>query len=154
VLVLLWRWRYEIAFLVGLPAGIFVLLARVGWLWSLIGAAMVAALLAFSPKVRFRLFGHARCVLTAHQVRTGCAQAWIHTRYGKLPIVLMTSPKPFGERVRIWCRAGTCLEDFEAAREIFRAACWASEVHITASTRHAQIVILDVIRRKDLHRPW
>jgi hypothetical protein len=151
---LLWRWRYEIAFLVGLPAAIILLPARVGWLWSLTGAVPLAALLAFSPAARFRVCGHARCVLTAHQVRTGCAQAWIHSRYGKLPIILMTSPKPFGELVRIWCRAGICLEDFVAAREILRTACWAGDVHITSSTRHSQVVILDVVRSKDFYRCW
>jgi hypothetical protein len=30
-------------------------------------------------------------------VRTGCAQAWIHTRDGHLPVVLYTVPAGFGE---------------------------------------------------------
>jgi hypothetical protein len=146
LLVLIWRWRYELVLLASLPAVIILLMARVSWVWTLTGVSVVAATLANWPDARSWLFAHARCVLTAHRVRTGCAQAWIHSRYGKLPIILLTSPKPFGERVHLWCRAGTCLEDFESASGILRSACWAHDVHISASARYPHIVILDVIR--------
>jgi len=148
MLVLLWRWRYELALFAGLPAAIIILTTQVSWLRTLAGILLIAATLANCPGARFWLLAHARCVLTAHRVRTGCAQAWIHSRYGKLPIILLTSPKPFGERVHLWCRAGTCLEDFESASGILRSACWARDVHVTASTRYSHIVILDVIRRE------
>jgi hypothetical protein len=150
LLVLLWRWRYELGLLMGLPAVIILLMTQVSWVWSLTGLSVVAATFANWRDARSWLLAHARCVLTAHRVRTGCAQAWIHSRYGKLPVVLLTSPKPFGERVHLWCRAGICLEDFESAREILRSACWARDVHLTASTRYSHLVILDVIRRETI----
>ena len=54
---------------------------------------------------------------------------------------------PFGERVRVWCRAGTCGEDFAWACNLIAAACWAREVHVYQSQQHVQLVVLDVIRR-------
>lgn len=147
-LVLIWRWRYELALLAGLPTVIITLITEVSRLWILVGVSVIAATLANCPEARLWLFAHARCVFTAHRVRTGCAQAWIHSRYGKLPIILLTSPKPFGERVHLWCRAGTCLEDFESVIGILRSACWARDIQVTASARYSHIVILDVIRRE------
>jgi hypothetical protein len=147
--VLLWRWRYEVSVLVGIPAGIIALVSQVSLVWSVAGISVLAAMLANWPAARSWLLAHARCVITTHRVRTGCAQAWVHSRYGKLPVIFLTSPKPFGERVRVWCRAGTCLEDFESARDILRAACWAQDVLVSASRRHSQILILDVIRRHE-----
>jgi hypothetical protein len=79
-------------------------------------------------------------------VRTGCAQARIHSRQGRLPFVLLTSTAPHGERVLLWCRAGTSIEDFVAARPLLTAACWAADVRVTPSNRHAQLVILNVYR--------
>jgi len=145
-LVLLWRWRYEVAILVGIPAGLIVLITRLSIIWSVAGISVTVATLANWPAARSWLARHARCAVTAHRVRTGCAQAWIQSRYGKLPIILLTRPRPFGERVYLWCRAGTSAEDFEAAADILRAACWAHDVRVGASTRYSHIVILDVIR--------
>ena len=143
--VLLWRWRWEVAIFVGLPAGLSVLMIRFGWAWGLAFLG-IAAILSAWPQTRNWLIAHVRCIITAHRVRTGCAQAWIQTRSGKLPIILRTTPRPHGERVYIWCRAGICLEDFEAARDILLSACWASDIYATSSARHSHIVIMEVIR--------
>ena len=148
MLVLLWRWRYELALLIGIPAAITVLITQLSPMWSLTAIGIIGGTLATWPQARSWLVAHAHCILTAHRVRTGCAQAWIHSRDGKLPIILLTSPKPYGERVYIWCRAGTCLEDFEAASDILRSACWASDIYATSSIRYSHIVILDVIRHE------
>ena len=146
LLTVLWRWRYELITVIGLPGAALALLTRLSYLWILAEAAAVAAVLASYPPARALLVAHIRCVVTAHRVRTGCAQAWICSRDGKLPAILLTRPTEAGERVYIWCRAGTCLEDFEASREILRAACWAQDVRATSSTRYSHIVMLDVIR--------
>jgi hypothetical protein len=152
IFVVLWRWRYELALLAGLPAAIIVLISQLGSLWTSTEIAVIAAMLAVWPEARCWLYAHARCVITTHRVRTGCAQTWIHTRHGRLPIILLTSPKPFGERVHIWCRAGTCLEDFESARYILRSACWARDIYAVSSARYSHIVILEVIRRETIGR--
>jgi len=77
------------------------------------------------------------------------AQAWIHSRDGKMPFVLCTMRRPFGERVHLWCRAGTSAEDFVWARHLVAAACWAREVRVLRSERFVHLVALDVIRRAD-----
>jgi hypothetical protein len=144
-LVLLWRWRWELALALGVPAGLATLITRFGWAWTVIGIVLAAATLAW-PDARYWLAAHVRCIITAHRVRTGCAQAWIQTRSGKLPVILLTTPQPWGERIYIWCRAGICPEDFEAARTVLRSACWATDICVTPSTRYSHIVILDLIR--------
>jgi hypothetical protein len=143
--VLLWRWRWELVIFAGIPAGLSALMIKFGPVWGLAFLGMAAIASAW-PQARNWLIAHMRCILTAHRVRTGCAQAWIQTRYGKLPIILRTTPQPYGERVYIWCRAGISPEDFEAARDILRSACWARDMHVTSSTRYSHIVILEVVR--------
>ncbi len=148
LLVIIWRWRYELALLIGLPVGVIALTRVYGWRWNLAAIGLLAAIPCTWPEVRSWIAGHARCVVTSHRLRTGCAQAWIHTRHGKLPILLFTRPKAFGEQAHLWCRAGTTVEDFEFARDLLRSACWAHDVHVARSSRYSHIVIVDVIRRK------
>src|SRR5271165_6963173 len=107
-LVLLWRWRSELGAIFGLSAGLTLLIIRLGWLAVLVVIAVVAATAAWR-EARHWVLEHIRCIITAHRIRTGCAQAWIQMRSGKLPIILLTRPEPYGERVYVWCRAGICL---------------------------------------------
>ena len=151
LIVLVWRWRYELMLAAGVTVGVVTLAG-----WPLLGAAVVIALATIWPASRQPLIARAWCVVTPHRVRTACAQAWIHSRTGKIPIILLTTPQPFGERVRLWCRAGTSAEDFISARQLLVAACWAEDVLVTRSERSAQLVTLDVIRhaqRKDQDEP-
>ena len=136
------------ALLTGVPAVITALITQIGVLWTLATISAATAILVTWPGAQLWLLAHAWCVITAHRVRTGCAQAWIHSRYGKLPIILLTTPRPFGESVYIWCRAGVCLADFTAGTDILRASCWAHDIRVTSSARYSHIVILDVIRRE------
>jgi hypothetical protein len=143
------NWRYEL----GLSAG----LATVGlasgyalgaaWLIAMatVGLVLLAAGLAWPPSRR-RLVARAWCVITAHRVLTGCRHAWVQTRDGRPPVILFTTPAGFGERVTLWCRAGITHSDLEGARDILRAACWASDVRVVAGTRYAHVVVLEVIR--------
>jgi hypothetical protein len=122
-LVLFWRWRYELILGIGLPVALIVL---------------------YGIPV---MLGRAWCIITPHRVRVGCAQAWIHSRYGKIPIVLLTTRQPFGERVHLWCRAGTSAIDFTSAQLLLSTACWARDVRVNTNERYAQLITLDVIRR-------
>ena len=87
-IVVAWRWRYELALTVVLAAVTF---------------GIVQAIIA-----------RAWCVITAHRLRTGCAHSWIQSRTGKLPVILRTTAQPFGERVLVWCAAGTSADDLRA----------------------------------------
>jgi hypothetical protein len=147
--VLLWRWRWELMLGAGLPAAMAIIGIQLGWAWPLAVLGVAGGTFTTSPAARRWLAAHARCIITAHRIRTGCAQAWIQTRYGKLPIILLTTPQPDGERVYIWCPAGVSVEDFEGARDLLRSACWASDVNVMASNRYSHIVVLEVIRYED-----
>jgi hypothetical protein len=146
-IVAAWRWRYELAAVTGLAVAWLALdTAVVVWLTA--GLAVALAITACFPSGRRFLSARTWCVVTPHRVRAGCAQAWIHSRYGKLPIVVLTRRQPFGERVYLWCRAGTSAADFSSARKLLAAACWAQDVQVSQHARYAHLVALDVIRRE------
>lgn len=151
-LVIVWRWRYELGLLTGLPAAVTLLVQSVGTIYAVVVLAALAHLILLWPAARRLAVAQAWCVITAHRVRTGCAQAWIHSRNGKIPVVLLTRRRPYGESVLLWCRAGTSPEDFTLARRQLAAACWARDVRVTSSERFAHLVTLDVIRHADW--PW
>ncbi len=147
----IWSWRYEVTLVAALGAMAFGVGFAFGAVWLIASAATGLALLAAVmvwPRSRRRLIARAWCVITAHRVVTGCAQAWIQSRGGRLPVVLYTNPARFGERVMLWCRAGITARDFEAAREILAVACWAKDVRVLASQRHKHLVMLEVVRRE------
>ena len=144
-----WHWRWELGIL-GAAGTLSALIAASFGLIAL-AATAGAGLMALStllcwPPARGRMFDWARCVITAHRVRAGCAHAWVQNRTGKLPFVLYTVPTAFGERVQLWCPAGITAGDLFAARHVLAAACWAAEVRVIASFRHAHIVTLEIIR--------
>jgi hypothetical protein len=148
---LIWNWRYELGLSAGLAAVGLASGYALGAAWLIaiaaVGLAGLAAGLAWAPSRR-RLIARAWCLVTPHRVRTGCRHAWVQTRDGRLPVILYTTPAAFGERVTLWCRAGITAGDLEAARDVLRAACWASDVRVIASARYAHVVVLEVIRRR------
>lgn len=146
-LVAVWRWRYEIALLAALAASLTVAIISIG-VWPTVGALTVITLTALCwPPARQFVVNRAWCILTAHRVRVGCAEAMIYSRRGKIPIIMWTSHQPFGERVLLWCRAGTSIDDFITTRAVLTSACWAQDVAVLPDTRHPHLVTLDVIRR-------
>jgi hypothetical protein len=145
-LALPWRWRYELLLAIGAPLGALMTARALGPDRSLVEATILGFALGLWSPSRRVLLGRAWCIITPHRVRVGCVEARIYNRRGRLPIILRTSLEPFGERVRIWCTAGTSAEDFQSARSILTAACWAVDVRIERSVRHAHLVTLDVIR--------
>lgn len=147
LLVILWRWRYELGLLAGLPAAWFMLAHAIGSGWTLLIALAILHVIALWPPARRLVIAEAWCVITPHRVRAGCVQAWIHSRRGKIPVVLLTTRQPWGEDVLLLCRAGTTPQDFFPARSLLTTACWARDVEVTPDERHAQLVTLHIIRR-------
>jgi len=147
-----WRWRYELLVAAGLAA-----------IWIVLGVAAAAAVTgclaavlaatASLPAGRRFLTARAWCIVTPHRIRVGCAQGWIHSRGGKIPAVLLTRSQSFGERVYLWCRAGTSAEDLSSVRGLLAAACWADDVRVTRHLRYAHLVTVDVVRRNSSAGP-
>lgn len=144
--ILAWHWRYEMALLVVLPLAFGALVMAVGLDGTLLIVTTVAALLFRWPAARRRLTARAWCLLTPHRLRAGCAQAWIHTRRGHLPVVLWCVPKPYGEQALLWCPAGITAEDFAATHHILAGACYAAEVRVVTHPKYRHLVTLEVIR--------
>ena len=145
----IWHWRYESGLVAGVVlgmAGIGITLGP-GWLITTTMAVLATAAGTLTwPASRRYLIARAWCVITPHRIRTGCPHACVQTRDGRLPVVLYTVPADFGERVWLWCRAGITGADVATARDILRAACWASDVRVVVNDRRSHIVVLEVIR--------
>jgi len=148
----LWRWRTELALAASAaacavwlsryltPAGIAVVL--------LVAVTVVMAL----PWTSRSLLARAWCVVSRHRLQRLFFETRMHTRSGRLPLILRIHPTKVGERAHIWCRAGICLEDFEAHIGEIRAACYARDARVARNTRWAQLVTIDIIRH-DLLAP-
>lgn len=132
--VVAWRWRYEAGTLV--TAGVYE--ARVGALWTVLSGLMAAGAAAL-PYGRRRVW----CVVTPHRVRTGLKHGWVHSRSGRLPMVLWTRPVPAGEELLLLLRPGTSAADVAGAD--LATACWAREVRIEPGPR-PHLVRLTVVR--------
>ncbi|TKK90546.1 hypothetical protein FDA94_06020 [Herbidospora galbida] len=140
--VVVWRWRYEAALLIGGP--LFVSLA--GWQIVVTVAGLLVALVSVSPFARRYALARLWCVVIPHRIRAACAEALVVTRRGRLPIVLWTRPSREGERVWVYCRAGITEADFADTASLIASACWAREVRVTKSPRHPAVIRVDVIR--------
>lgn len=151
--VIIWRWRYEIILATGVPASAVLLAGILGAATAVISFLALAGIIAVLPPARRLTVARAWCVITPHRFRTGCAQAWIHTRHGKIPIILRTSARPYGERIHLWCRAGTSIEVLGSAGPALAAACWARDLQFTRSSKYAHLVTADVIRQPPFPAP-
>jgi hypothetical protein len=149
--VLAWRWRYGLVLGAGLAAAgaeTVHLAGAAGLAWGALSLLGLAALIASWPGARKLAVARAWCVITPQRFRVGCAQAWVHSRDGKIPVIVWTRARPFGERMLLWCRAGTSLDDLEATRAQLAAACWARDLRVTPSGRFSHLVSVDVVREK------
>lgn len=146
-LVVAWRWRYEIALVSGLTAGLTAAILSFGTVPTIAAVAVIVVTVLCWPVARRRAVDRTWCIITAHRVRVGCLEGLIYSSRGKIPIVLWTSHQAFGERVLLYCRAGTSADDFVSARTILATACWAQDVAIFVDIRRRQLITIDVIRR-------
>ena len=145
-----WWWRYEICLVLGLGIGMYALASLVGAGQAVLGLALTALVFGTWPAAQRGFAAMAWRIITPHRLRAGCVQARIHSRNGRLPIILRTTQQPFGERVLMWCPAGTTVADFRSARRLLATACWAADIQVTSDDQHAQVVTIDVIRHRHL----
>ncbi|MEV6153807.1 hypothetical protein AB0L53_26025 [Nonomuraea sp. NPDC052129] len=144
-LVVLWRWRYEVATVICLPLLAYLIVASFGPIS--LAAMAVPAVIVLWPPARSGAWGRIRCVVTAHRIRVGLVEAYVVNRRGKIPVIVWCAPAPFGERAWLWCRAGTTPSTLEQGREVIAAACWATEVVVRPGAGSPHWVLLEVIRR-------
>jgi hypothetical protein len=145
-----WRWRTELTVLGGLLAALAWLSGQLTFRWGAEVLALGLWLVFVIPVTRRFVIRRFWCVLARHRFQRLCWEARLHTRSGRLPVVLWTRPTKVGERLFIWCRAGISAEDFEQHTGELRAACYARDARVTRNTRWSQLVTIDIIRRDTL----
>ena len=145
-----WRWRTELIVLGGLLAVLWWLSRQVTIIWAAVVLAAVIGIIFAVPQSRRFITRRFWCVLARHRFHRLCWEARLHTRAGRLPVVLWTRPTKVGERLTVWCRAGIAAEDFEQHTGELRAACYARDARVTRNTRWSQLVTIDIIRRDTL----
>jgi hypothetical protein len=146
----IWRFRTEVAVLVTGTAGVWELAKAVTTAWLMVILIMSVTAVTVLPQARGFVIRRAWCVLSRHRILKVCFETRMHTRSGRLPLVLRIHPTRVGERALIWCRAGICAGDFEAHTPEIAAACYARQARVEGSKRWAQLVQLDIVRRDTL----
>jgi hypothetical protein len=141
-----WRWRTELAILATITAAVWRLALLITLTWAGVVVGLVLAAVGVLPWTRRRFW----CLLARHRIQRLCYEARLHTRSGRLPLVLWVRPTKVGERLHLLCRAGICAEDFQAHIGELRAACYAREARVTRNTRWSHLVTIDIIRHDTL----
>jgi hypothetical protein len=146
----LWRFRTEMTACLVAATGIWELDKAVAATWTVVILTVTAVAVTVLPPARRQVTRRVFCTLSRHRIHRVCFETRMHTRSGRLPLVLRIFPTEVGERAIIWCRAGICAEDFELNAAEIAAACYARQARIEGRRRWAQIVILDIVRRDTL----
>jgi hypothetical protein len=145
-----WRFRTELAVLTTGAVWTWELVRVLTAIWAVVILTASATAISVLPWTRRFILRRAWCVLSRHRIQKVCYETRMHTRSGRLPLVMRITPTKVGERALIWCRAGICAEDFEAHASEIAAACLAWQARIEGSKRWAQLVNLDIVRRDTL----
>ena len=146
----LFRFRTELATLTAATAGSWELAKVITVTWTMVTIIAAATGFAVLPWTRRFIIRRAWCVLSRHRIQKVCFETRMHTRSGRLPLVLRIYPTQVGERALIWCRAGICAADFEAHTGEIAAACYARQARVEGNKRWAQLVQVDIVRRDTL----
>jgi hypothetical protein len=146
----LWRWRTELTTVSGFGAALGWLAHTITLYWAVAVLGSLALALGFIPHTRRFITRRAWCVLARHRLQRLCWEARLHTRSGRLPLILRIKPTRVGERAFVLCRAGICMEDFEAHIGEIRAACYARDARVTRNRRWSQLVTIDIVRHDPL----
>jgi hypothetical protein len=146
----IFRFRTELAALLAAVTGTAELAKVVTVGWAVIILITLALAILAVPPTRRLVTRRAWCILSRHRIQKVCFETRMHTRSGRLPLVLRITPTEVGERALIWCRAGICAADFEAHAPEIAAACYARQARIEGHKRWAQLVQLDIVRRDTL----
>jgi hypothetical protein len=145
-----WRWRTELLTLATLAIVLRWLDTCLTLIWAGIVLAAFVALMLGVPHSRRFITRRFWCVLARHRLQRLCWEARLHTRSGRLPLILWIRPTKVGERAWVLCRAGICAEDFENHIGELRAACYARDARVTRHTRWSHLTQIDIIRRDTL----
>ncbi|GAT68000.1 hypothetical protein PS9374_03661 [Planomonospora sphaerica] len=152
--VRLWRWRTEIvlAAVVATVAALAAAGLREDRWWPFLALTSAVWFPAATRSGREWALSRLHCLTTRHRLHRVCTETPLHTRSGRLPLIMRITPTAVGERVVVMTRAGICAADFRAHAEEIAAACFARRVVVTRHPRRSNLVVLEVVRR-EAHTP-
>ena len=145
-----WRWRTELLSLAASAAALLWLDSLITLIWAALILGGAFAVILTVPHSRRFITRRCWCILARHRLHRLCYEARLHTRSGRLPLILWIRPTKVGERAWVLCRAGICAEDFEAHVGELRAACYARDARVTRNRRWSHLITIDIIRRDTL----
>ena len=145
-----WRWRTELILTAATLTGFIQLALVITVLWAAITfAGLLTAVLTIRYTRRF-VTRRAWCVISRHRLQRVFYETRMHTRAGRLPLILWIHPTRVGERAHILCRAGVCADDFDAYKAEIGAACYAREARVIRNKKWSHFVTVDIIRHDPL----
>ncbi|WP_327088168.1 hypothetical protein OIE66_38565 [Nonomuraea sp. NBC_01738] len=151
LLTRLWRIRTELLLITALTLfALAVLAATQNGHW--LPFIMLSSAISVPAATRYGrgwAVAHFWCVVTRHRLQRTCLETTMHTRAGRIPLVLWITPSPAGEKALIMTRAGISAEEFEAYAEELAAACWARSVRVFRHRRWASLLVVEVVRRDE-----
>lgn len=142
-----WRWRTELMVILSSLAIGIILVRTITGIGTVLLVGVVLAYVVMIPVCRRFVIRRAWCVITRHRLQRVCFETRMHTRSGRIPLILRIRPTEVGERALIWCRSPVCAEDFEAHAGEMAAGCYAREARVTRNRKWAQLVTVDIVRR-------
>jgi hypothetical protein len=145
-----WRWRTELAILAILAAALWRLSICITLIWAGLVLAAALGLVLGVPQSRRFITQRFWCVLARHRLQRLCYEARLHTRSGRLPLIVWIRPTQVGERAWVLCRAGISAEDFQDRIGELAAAFYARDARVTRNRRWSHLVTIDIIRRDTL----
>ena len=89
-----WRWRAELAITAILTAVLWRLSILITLTWAGIVLAALVGLVAGVPHSRRFITRRFWCILARHRLHRLCYEARLHTRAGRLPLILWIRPDP------------------------------------------------------------
>ncbi|GAA3247607.1 hypothetical protein [Nonomuraea helvata] len=148
----LWRIRTELILLSALALLTLTLhgATQEGRWWPYVLLTSAVSVPVATRTGRNWVVAHFWCVVSRHRLQRVCLETTMHTRAGRIPLVLWITPTTTGEKALIMTRAGICAEEFEAYSEEIAAACWARSVNVYRHRRRAQFVIVEIVRRDEV----
>jgi hypothetical protein len=142
----LWRWRSEAGYLSAASSGVLGCWHCVGPAATGVALGVPAVVAVALPVSRRFLASRFWVLFTRHRLQRSFWELRLHTRAGRLPLVIWTGSTLVGSRAWVMLRAGMTFDDFEDSAAAFAVACGARDCRVTASPRRAWLVRIDVIR--------
>jgi len=151
ILVRFWRMRTEFLLVAMFAAVTMTLLGatREGRWLPFVLLSSVITLPAATRTGRNWAVAHLWCLVSRHRLQRVCLETTMHTRTGRIPLVLWITPTRTGEKALILTRAGISAEEFEAYSEEIAAACWARSSKVYRHRARANLMIVEIVRRAE-----